>query len=94
MAISNKIVVHFYLEDGCSQKDGEVSISWKPMNFMIYSELFPELIQIAIDAWLSDNELAVNTVHEVIFAHVVEHDGAGAVTCEYFEPIVHEFHFT
>jgi len=31
MAIRNKIKVDFYLEDGCSQEEGEVSISWQPI---------------------------------------------------------------
>lgn len=90
LAIRNKILVNLYLEDGCTQEDGEVNISWLPINFAIYSDLFQELIQTSIDAWLGENEVENNFMYEVIFAHVVEHDGAGAVTSEYFEPIYHE----
>ena len=90
MAIRNKIKVDFFLEDGCSQDEGEASTRWKPINFEIYSELFPELISLAIDEWLSENMIAKHVVYEVIFAHVVERDGGGAVLGEYFEPIYQE----
>ncbi|WP_136678646.1 hypothetical protein [Neptunomonas sp. XY-337] len=90
MQIRNKVLVTFFLEEGCKQKDGEVYSSWQPINFAVYSGLFQELIQEASDEWLSENTIDVNCSHEVIFAHCVEHDGAGAVTSEYFEPICHE----
>lgn len=88
--IRNKIKVDFFVEDGCSQSDGEASTYWQPLNFAIYSELFQELIQIAIDDWLSKNIIAKNVVYEVIFAHTVESDGGGAILGEYFEPIYTE----
>ena len=90
MAIRNKIIVNFFVEDGCSQEKGEASSHWRPVNFDIYSELFPELIQLAIDEWLEDNTIRKNVVYEVIFAHVIEHDGGGADLGEYFEPIHQE----
>jgi hypothetical protein len=86
MSISNKILVTFFLEDGCSQEEGEVSVSWVPINFSIYSPLFHEMVDIAVGEWLSDNKLD-DLVYEVIFSHVVEFDGGGAVVGEYFEPI-------
>ncbi|MCP5004958.1 MAG: hypothetical protein GY941_13640 [Planctomycetes bacterium] len=88
--IRNKIIVNFFIEDGCSQDEGEASSHWQPINFSIYSDLFPELIQEAIDEWLSDNTIAEHTAYEVIFAHVIDHDGGGAVLGEHFEPIYTE----
>lgn len=88
--IRNKIRVSFFLFEGCSQEDGEVSAHWEPINFQIYSKLFPDLIQDAIDEWLADNTITHDRKHEVIFSHVVDRDGAGAVVGEYFEPIWHE----
>jgi len=41
----NKILVDLWLEDGCSKEDGEVAVSWHPINFSIYSTLFPDMIQ-------------------------------------------------
>ena len=84
MSIRNKIKVNFHREDGGS-KD-EVSTCWCPVNFDIYSSVFFELIDLAISDWLSDNEVGKNIVYEVIFAHVVERDGGGALVGEYFEP--------
>lgn len=85
--IRNKIKVEFYLDNGCSQENGEVSTCWQPINFSIYNSLFPDLINEAIDQWLSDNTVSQHVTYEVIFAHVIERDGAGAVVGEYFEPI-------
>ena len=85
--IRNKIRVEFFLQEGCSQEEGEVGISWSPINFAIYSSLFIDLIAEACDEWLSDNDVEVNESYEVIFAHVIEHDGGGAVVVELFEPI-------
>ena len=90
MNIRNKILVDFYLEDGCSQEEGEVNTSWKPINFSIYSTLFIELIGDAIAEWLSENTIENDIAYEVIFAHVVEHDGGGAVVGEHFEQIHQE----
>ena len=87
--IRNKILVTMFLEDDCKQEDDEVSISWVPINFAIYSDLFPEMIQNSIDSWLNHNKLERNTLYEVIFAHVIEHD-MGAVHSEYFDPIFTE----
>ena len=88
--IRNKIKVCFFVEDGCKQEDDEASAHWEPINFQIYSSLFPELIQEAIDQWLVDNEIGSSVTHEVIFAHVVERDRGGAVVGEHFEPVLHE----
>jgi len=88
--IRNKIRVEFFLEDGCSQEEGEVGTSWQPINFSIYSSLFIDLITEAIDEWLSENTVNVHVTHEVIFAHVIEHDGGGAVVGEFFDPIYEE----
>ena len=90
MCIRNKIKVELYLDDGCSQEAGEVSTSWQTINFSIYSDLFTDIISEAISEWLGDNNVEKNTMYEVIFAHVVEHDGGGAVMGEYFEPIYRE----
>jgi hypothetical protein len=90
MTIRNKIKVDFFIEDGCSQEDGEASAHWQPINFAIYHELFPDIIKETIDEWLADNKLEKNVLYEVIFAHTVEHDSGGAVVGEYFEPIYQE----
>lgn len=90
MQIRNKVIVNLHLEDGCKQEDDEVTISWTPINFSIYSDLFPEIIKSSIYDWLADNEIGERYYHEVIFAHCMEYDGAGAVTSEYFEPVFHE----
>lgn len=87
---SNKIIVEFFLEEGCKQELGEVNISWNPINFGIYNDLFIDLIKEAIDEWLSEHTLRTYLHYEVIFKHVVEHDGAGACAGEYFEPIYSE----
>ena len=87
MSVRNKIIVSIHLDDDCSQEDGEVSISWKPINFMIYSTLFPEIIELSVDDWLSDRTIKKGLLYEVIMQHRVEHDGAGAVMGEYFEAI-------
>lgn len=87
---ANKILVEFFLEEGCKQEDDEVNTSWKPINFMIYDDLFFDLIKEAMSEWLSDHKLQNYQLHEVIFKHVVERDGGGACTGEYFEPIYHE----
>lgn len=87
--IRNKILVTMFLEDDCKQEDDEVSISWVPINFAIYSELFHGLINESIEEWLGNNKLKHNITHEVIFAHVIEHD-MGAVHSEYFDPIFTE----
>ena len=87
MSIRNKVRVCLYLQDDCSQEGGEVSIFWEPINFMIYSDLFPEIISISIDDWLGDNAIDKRCQYELIFEHIVEHDGAGAITCEYFQAI-------
>tara|TARA_R110000737_G_C14334487_1_gene442117 strand:- start:358 stop:636 length:279 start_codon:yes stop_codon:yes gene_type:complete len=92
--MKNKIIVNFSLEEDCSQEEGEVSIMWQPINFMIYSTVFHEIIDISIADYLSDNLIEHWAAYEVIFQHIVEHDGAGAVTSEYFEPIHSEIsHF-
>jgi len=75
-----------YLEEDCKQEDDEVSISWTPINFAIYSELFTDLIQEAVNDWLNVSKLDKNKRYEVIFAHVIEHD-QGAVHTEHFDPI-------
>ena len=87
MNISNKVLVVFHLEDGCKQEEDEVGISWNPINFQIYNKLFIDLIDEACGEWLSENKLNTDFIYEVIFKHVVDRDGGGAVTCEYFEPI-------
>lgn len=83
----NLVLVHLWLEDGCSQDDGEVSIHWKPVNFMIYSDMFPSMIYEAVAEYLSEITLLHEDLKEVLFRHVVERDGAGAVLGEWFEPV-------
>lgn len=83
----NLILVYAYLESGCSQEDGEVSVSWKPINFMIYSPLFQDMATDAAAEWLGTFKMAPETQYEAIFKHVVESDGAGAVHGEYFAPV-------
>lgn len=82
----NIILVHAYLESGCSQADGEVRISWKPINFMIYSSLFQGMAEQAAEEWLSTFQMEPETHYEAIFVHVVENDG-GAILGEYFAPV-------
>jgi len=87
MPISNKILVNFFLEEDHSQEDGEVYISWAPINFAIYSDLFVDILDVATSEWLSENKLDVNRRYEVIFQHVIDRDGAGAVCDEWFVPL-------
>lgn len=84
--MDNLVLVHLWLESGCSQDDGEVSISWKPVNFMVYSDMFPEMIYEAIAEYLSTITLRHEELKEVLFSHVVDQDGAGAVLGEWFSP--------
>ena len=83
----NLILVCAYLEDGCSQEDGEVLVSWKPINFMIYSPMFQGMATDAVDEWLRTFKMMPETPYEAVFMHVVESDGAGAVHSEYFVPV-------
>jgi hypothetical protein len=85
--MDNLVLFNFYLEADCSQDDGEVSVSWKPVNFMIYSKLFIDMIYEAADEFLSDVTLRPEEPLEVLMRHVVDRDGAGAVLDEYFEPV-------
>ena len=64
----------------------EVDISWRPINFSIYSNLFAGMAEEAADQWISENDLPIEKQVEVFFEHIVEHDGAGAVMSEYFRP--------
>lgn len=86
MSIRNKIRVCLYLGDDCSQEKGEVTISWEPINFMVYSDLFPEIIAISIDNWLGDNAIDNLCEYELIFEHIMVNDG-GVITEEYFKVI-------
>lgn len=88
---ANKMLVDLWLEAGCSQEEGEVSISWRPINFSIYSDLFQDMIRGAVDEWLAENKLPTEQRYELIFRHVVDHDGGGAVLDEHFE-LIHEEH--
>lgn len=90
MNIRNKIKVDFHLEDGCKQEDGEANVEWQPINFSIYDPLFYELVGEAVDSWLDENTIVKHFRYEVIFAHVIERDGAGAVHSEYFEKVYQE----
>ncbi len=87
---NNKVIVDMFLGEGCKQELDEVNIAWQPINFMLYDDLFFDLIKEAIQEWLSAHKLVVYQLHEVIFHHVVEHDGGGACVGEYFEAIYHE----
>lgn len=90
MAISNKVLVTIFLEEGHKQDDDEYDARWRPINFDIYNPLFLDLVDEAISNWLGDHQLKHNHAYEILFKHIVEHDGGGAVTSEYFEPIHHE----
>lgn len=81
----NKVLVSLWLEDGCSQDEGEVTRSWHPINFSLYSGLFQDMVYEAVDNWLSDNTMRVEIEYELIFQHIREHDVGGALTDEYFE---------
>lgn len=59
-------------------------ISWKPINFMIYSDLFQNMATESAEEWVGTIKMEHETLYEAIFKHVVEHDGAGAVHSEYF----------
>lgn len=85
LGVSNMVLVHFWRESGCALD--EVSVSWKPINFMIYSDLFPDLIMEAADGWIREQQPVEERHYEVVFDHVIEHDGHGTVTSEYFEPV-------
>lgn len=88
--MANLVLVQFHLEEGCSQEDHEVSIAWSPINFMIFSELFPDMVYTAAEEFLSENTIKSGQVVEVVMRHVIDRDGAGAVCGEWFEPIIQE----
>ena len=88
--IRNKVRVNLLLEKDCSQDEGETAVSWSPINFDVYSDLFPDIIILAVDEWLSENRIEYDVLYEIIFAHCIEHDGGGAVVGEYFDPIYNE----
>lgn len=83
----NKVLVSLWLEEGCSQDEGEVQRRWHPINFSIYSTLFQDMVNQAVDNWLAENTMRTEIEYELIFQHVHEHDGGGALTDEYFEPL-------
>lgn len=83
--MKNKILVNLWLDKGCSQEDGEYYLSWNPINFSIYSELFQDIVEESVSEYLSNIKLKEETRYELIMQHIVEHDGAGTVTSEYFE---------
>ena len=85
--MDNLILVHLWLEEGCSQEEKEVSMSWKPINFMIYSSLFQDMVTEAVDGYLLGISMEVEELTEVIFRHVVDMDAGGAVLEEYLEPV-------
>lgn len=89
MNIRNKVIATIYLDDGCSQDDGEASISWRPVNFDIYNELFPDLIIEAVNEWLLSKRLIVNMSYELILAHEIDRDKGGAVLGESFV-VIHD----
>ncbi len=78
--IRNKIKVDFTSDEA----------NWIRINFSIYNEILPELIEHAINKWLNDNIIAENTRYEVIFAHTIERDECGVAIDQYFEPIYTE----
>jgi hypothetical protein len=84
----NIVLVHLHLEEGCSQDEDEVDIQWKPVNFMVYSDLFQDMIYEAVDEYLSDITLKTNEFREVMFKHIVDRDGGGAVLGEWFVPLI------
>lgn len=85
--MQNLALVHAYLERGCSQAGDEVSIQWKPINFMIYSEMFPDMIMEAVREWLATFDMKPETDYEIIFGHVIDRDAGGAVLGEWFSPM-------
>lgn len=85
--MDNLVLVHLWLEDGCSQAAGEVDIRWQPVNFMIYSKMFPDMVYEAIEEYLGQTTLRHECLKEVMLRHVVERDGGGAVLGEWFEPV-------
>ena len=84
----NKIIVNIFLASGHSQKDGEVEISWHPINFSLYSDLFPVMVKDSVDDYLSNNKLEFDADYEIIMSHMMEFSQDGfSVTAEWFEPI-------
>ncbi len=83
---SNKILATFFISEEDGKKE-DASAYWKPINFDIYDQLLPQLIQEAIDQWIDENDITHHVIYEVIFTHVIERDGAGTVFCEYFKPV-------
>ena len=90
MASKNKFIVNFWVESGNNPKE-EVDVSWKPINFEIYSDLFPDMIKEAVNNWIEEHDLNIEQQVEVIFEHIREYDGAGALMDEYFTPIHSEW---
>lgn len=87
---ANLILVYAYLESGCSQQEGEVLVSWKPINFMIYSPLFQSMAEEAAAEWLGSFTMEPEKKYEAIFMHKIESDGAGAILGEYFSRVALE----
>jgi hypothetical protein len=85
--MKNKIIVNLWLEKGCKQEDMEYNIGWKPINFDIYSDLFQEIVEESVHQWVSENPIKEEIHYELIMEHIIENDGAGTVTAEYFNVI-------
>lgn len=83
--MKNKVLVNLWRPFGCTMD--EVDVSWRPVNFDIYSNLFPEMIEEAAQEWLSENEIQYDALVEIIFVHESEMDRGGALLNEYFTPI-------
>lgn len=84
--ISNKVLVNAFLDGG------DFEYNWTPINFSIYSGLFHELVELAVDDWFEDTNIKSGYQYEIIFKHIIERDAGGAVTGEYFEPIYQEMY--
>jgi len=82
MNIKNKVIVNLWLEDGCKQSEDEVSISWHPINFSIFSKLFQDMVYEGVDEWLSIHNLRTERRYELIMEHIIED-----ATTEHFQVI-------
>lgn len=79
--ITAKVIA--YMEHGCSQVEGEYMIEYKPDDYMNMSYL--RLLEESAEEWLSEIRMEPEVTYSTQMAYVREHDGAGAVTADYFK---------
>lgn len=82
--IKNKVIATVFWGDRGGSKD-DATISWHPINFSIYSDLFQEIVLMAVTEWIEDSDLQPEVQYELILEHSTHRDGGGAVYHESFQ---------